>query len=81
MAREIARSGSCWRRLQEFDALDLEKDPSGESLEPAALLLDSLQATIGIDVLSVARSTRSRVMLSIETPIASRAAAKTPPSA
>jgi hypothetical protein len=49
--------------------IDLANDPSGESLEPATLALDSLQATIGIDILSVDRANKElEVSLSVETP-------------
>jgi hypothetical protein len=55
---------------KKFDrSVDLSTDPSGESLEPATLTLDSLQATIGIDVLSVDRANKElEVALSVETP-------------
>ena len=55
---------------KKFDrSIDLSEDPSGESLEPATLVLDSLQATFGIDILSVDRANKEvEVGLSVETP-------------
>ena len=50
-------------------SIDLSVDPAGTSLEPATLTLDSLQATIGIDVLDVDRANKEiEVELSVETP-------------
>jgi hypothetical protein len=72
VAREIARKqvivlegvGSKFDR-----SIDLSTDPSGESLEPATLQLDSLHATIGIDILSVDKENKElEVALSVETP-------------
>jgi hypothetical protein len=72
VAREIARKqvivlegvGSKVDR-----SIDLSSDPSGESLEPATLQLDSLRATIGIDILSVDKANKElEVSLSVETP-------------
>src|SRR5262249_30732836 len=49
--------------------VDLTGDPTGQSLEPATLKLDSLQATIGLDILSVDRANKElEVGLSVETP-------------
>jgi hypothetical protein len=72
VAREIARKqvivlegvGSKFDR-----SIDLSSDPSGESLQPATLQLDSLNATIGIDILSVDKANKELgVSLSVETP-------------
>ena len=50
-------------------SIDLSGDPTGESLEPATLVLDSLQATIGIDILSVDKANKElQVGLSVEIP-------------
>lgn len=50
-------------------SIDLSSDPSGESLEPATLRLDSLQATLGIDILNVDRANKEMlVALTVETP-------------
>lgn len=49
--------------------IDLTSDPSGNSLEPATLTLDSLHATLGIDILGVDRANKElTVALSVETP-------------
>jgi hypothetical protein len=53
-----------------FDrTVDLASDPEGTSLEPATLVLDSIQTSFGIDVLGVDRANREiKVGLNIETP-------------
>jgi hypothetical protein len=54
-----------------FDrSIDLTTDPSGQSLEPATMGLDSLQqSTIGIDILGVDRENKElEVSLSVDTP-------------
>ena len=72
VAREIARKqvivlegvGSKFDR-----SIDLTSDPSGQSLEPATLSLDSLHATFSIDVVNVDRENKElQVALSVETP-------------
>ena len=72
VAREIARKqvivlegvGSKFDR-----SIDLTSDPSGQSLEPATLTLDSLHATFNIDIVSVDRENKElEVTLSVETP-------------
>jgi hypothetical protein len=72
VAREIARKQVIVLEGvgKKFDrSIDLSADPSGESLEPATLELDSLQATFGIDILSVDRANKEvEVALSVETP-------------
>jgi hypothetical protein len=72
VAREIARKQVIVLEgvgKQVDRSIDLTKDPSGESLEPATLVLDSLQATFGIDILSVDRANKTlEVGLSVETP-------------
>jgi hypothetical protein len=72
VAREIARKQVIVLEGvgKKFDrSIDLSADPSGESLEPATLTLDSLQATFGIDILSVDRANKEvEVTLSVETP-------------
>jgi len=72
VAREIARKQVIVLEGvgRKFDrSIDLTGDPSGTTLEPATLALDSLQATIGIDVLSVDRANKEvEVSLSVETP-------------
>jgi hypothetical protein len=72
VAREIARKQVIVLEGvgKKFDrSIDLSADPSGESLEPATLKLDSLQATFGIDILSVDRANKEvEVALSVETP-------------
>ena len=72
VAREIARKQVIVLEGvgTKFDrSIDLSADPSGESLEPGTLALDSLQATIGIDILSVDRANKEvEVGLSVETP-------------
>ena len=72
VAREIARKQVIVLEGvgKKFDrSIDLSADPSGESLEPATLTLDSLQATFGIDILSVDRANKElEVALSVETP-------------
>ena len=72
VAREIARKQVIVLEGvgKKFDrSIDLTKDPSGESLEPDTLQLDSLQATIGIDILSVDKVNKElEVQLSVETP-------------
>jgi len=72
VAREIARKQVIVLEGvgKKFDrSIDLSADPSGESLEPATLVLDSLQATFGIDIVSVDRANKEvEVSLSVETP-------------
>ena len=54
-----------------FDrSIDLTSDPSGQSLEPATIGLDSLQqSTIGIDILGVDRENKQlEISLSVDTP-------------
>jgi hypothetical protein len=72
VAREIARKQVIVLEGvgQKFDrSIDLSTDPSGESLEPATLTLDSLKATIGLDVLSVDKANKELELgLSVETP-------------
>jgi len=72
VAREIARKQVIVLEGvgKKFDrSIDLSADPSGESLEPATLVLDSLQATFAIDILSVDRANKElEVSLSVETP-------------
>ena len=72
VAREIARKQVIVLEGvgKKFDrSIDLSADPSGESLEPATLALDSLQATFGIDIVSVDRANKElEVALSVETP-------------
>jgi hypothetical protein len=72
VAREIARKQVIVLEGvgKKFDrSIDLSADPSGESLEPATLTLDSLQATFGIDIVSVDRANKEvEVALSVETP-------------
>jgi hypothetical protein len=72
VAREIARKQVIVLEGvgTKFDrSIDLSADPSGESLEPATLTLDSLHAAIGIDVLSVDKASKElEVSLSVETP-------------
>jgi hypothetical protein len=72
VAREIARKQVIVLEGvgKKFDrSIDLSNDPSGESLEPATLTLDSLQATFGIDIVSVDRANKEMdVALSVETP-------------
>ena len=72
MAREIVR-----RQMivlegvgKRFDrTIDLSDDPGGTSLEPAALTLDGVETTFGIDILDVDRENREiRIGLNIETP-------------
>jgi hypothetical protein len=49
--------------------VDLTSDPTGESLEPATMTLDSLQATIGIDILGVDKANKEiEVGLTVEMP-------------
>jgi hypothetical protein len=72
VAREIARKQVIVLEgvgKQVDRTIDLTTDPTGESLEPATLALDSLQATIGIDILSVDKVNKElEVALSVETP-------------
>ena len=72
VAREIARKQVIVLEgvgMKVDRSIDLAEDPSGESLEPATLTLDSLQATFGIDILSVDRPNKElEVALSVETP-------------
>lgn len=73
VAREIARKQVIVLEGvgKKFDrSIDLSTDPSGESLEPATLALDSLQqATFGIDILGVDRANKElEVALAVETP-------------
>jgi hypothetical protein len=55
---------------KKFDrSIDLTADASGASVEPATLMLDSLQATFGLDILSIDRANKElEVALSVETP-------------
>ena len=55
---------------RKFDrTVDLTVDPAGTSLEEATLTLDSLQATIGIDIVGVDRANKEiDVELTVETP-------------
>ena len=55
---------------KKFDrSIDLTADASDASLEPATLVLDSLQATFGLDILNVDRANKElEVALSVETP-------------
>jgi len=72
VAREIARKQIIVLEGvgRKYDrSVDLSTDPSGESLEPASLQLDSLHATIGLDILSVDKVNKElEVSLSVETP-------------
>jgi hypothetical protein len=72
VAREIARKQVIVLEGvgKKFDrSIDLTSDPSSESLEPATLMLDSVQATIGIDIVSVDRANKElEIALSVETP-------------
>jgi len=72
VAREIARKQVIVLEGvgKKFDrSIDLTTDPAGSSLEPATLQIDSLQATIGIDILSVDKVNKElEVQLSVETP-------------
>ena len=72
VAREIARKqvivlegvGSKFDR-----SIDLTSDPSGQSLEPATMSLDSLHATFNIDIVGVDSTNKElEVALSVETP-------------
>jgi hypothetical protein len=72
VAREIARKQiivleGVGRRFDR--TVDLGADPEGSSLEPATLVLDSLQTVVGIDILTVDRVNREiNVALNVETP-------------
>ena len=72
VAREIARKQVIVLEGvgKKFDrSIDLEADPSGETLEPATLKLSDLQATFGIDILSVDKANKElQVGLTVETP-------------
>jgi hypothetical protein len=72
VAREIARKQVIVLEGvgKKFDrSIDLTTDTSSASVEPATLALDSLQATFGIDVLSVDRENKElEIALSVETP-------------
>ena len=72
VAREIARKQVIVLEGvgKKFDrSIDLEADPSGETLEPATLRLSDLQATFGIDILSVDKANKElQVGLTVETP-------------
>jgi hypothetical protein len=72
VAREIARKQVIVLEGvgKEFDrSIDLTADSSGTTLEPATLQLGTLQATIGIDILSVDKQNKElEVALSVETP-------------
>ncbi len=72
VAREIARKQVIVLEGvgRKFDrSIDLSEDPEGTSLEAAALTLDSLQATFGIDILKVDRANREmQIGLTVETP-------------
>jgi hypothetical protein len=72
VAREIARKQVIVLEGvgKKFDrSIDLSEDPTGTSLEPGTLTLDSLQATFGIDILAVDRANKElQIALSVETP-------------
>src|SRR4029434_2548345 len=72
VAREIARKQVIVLEgvgMKYDRSIDLSTDPSGESLEPATLQLDSLHATIGIDILSGDKESKELEFgLSVETP-------------
>jgi hypothetical protein len=75
VAREIARKQMKQMIVLEgvgrrFDrTVDLSADPDGTSLEPATLVLDSLQTVVGIDIQAVDRVNREiSVALNLETP-------------
>ncbi|MGH7724481.1 MAG: hypothetical protein ACREOU_03555 [Candidatus Eiseniibacteriota bacterium] len=72
VAREIARKQVIVLEGvgRKFDrSVDLSGDPEGTSLEGATLTLDSLQATFGLDILSVDRANRELMVgLTVETP-------------
>jgi hypothetical protein len=72
VAREIARKQmivleGVGRRFDR--TIDLSADPDGTSLEPAVMILDSVQTTISIDIVHVDRETREvQVSVGIEAP-------------
>ena len=72
VAREIARKQVIVLEGvgKKFDrTIDLTTDAEGTSLEPATLALDSTQATIGLDVISVDKVNKEvQVNLTVETP-------------
>jgi len=72
VAREIARKQVIVLEGvgKKFDrSIDLTSDPTSASLEPATLTLDSVQATFGIDIVSVDRENKElEIALSVETP-------------
>ena len=72
VAREIARKQVIVLEGvgKKFDrSIDLTAEPPAQSLEPATLMLDSLQATFGIDILNVDRVNKElEIALSVETP-------------
>lgn len=73
VAREIGRKQVIVLESvgKKFDrSIDLTTDPSGESLEPATMGLDSLQqSNFGIDILSVDRVNKElEISLSVDTP-------------
>jgi hypothetical protein len=72
VAREIARKQMIVLESvgENVDrTVDLSGDPAGMSLEPAQLVLDSLNTTLAIDVLGVDRDKREiQLALSVETP-------------
>ena len=72
VAREIARKQVIVLEgvgKQVDRSIDLSVDPAGTSLEPATLTLDSLQATIGVDILAVDKVDKEiELQISVETP-------------
>ena len=73
VAREIGRKQVIVLESvgKKFDrSIDLTTDPSGQSLEPATMGLDSLQqSTFGIDIVSVDRVNKEiEITLSVDTP-------------
>lgn len=72
VAREIARKQmivleGVGRRFDR--TIDLSSDPDGTSLDPAVMMLDSVQTTVSIDVVHVNSDNRDvEVSVSIETP-------------
>ncbi len=72
VAREIARRQMIVLEgvgKKSDQMIDLTEDPTGISLDPVTLILDGVETTFGLDVLSVDRESREiRLSLSIETP-------------
>jgi len=72
VAREIARKQmivleGVGKKIDR--TVDMSGDPEGSSLEPATLVLDEVQTTVGIDILRVDRKNREiEVGLTLETP-------------